>query len=260
MIIRPHERKTIIFSGIFVSFLAILSMVSIFLVSKDSSLFETKFKILTKVQNAQNLKLGAAVQLKGIKIGTIETMQFENTNTIKISLQISSKYKKWIKQDSYMAFKTQGVLGDRFLEILGGSEDSPAINNKDFLRTETNSQIDKFITKSEDLLLITGKVLTKIDRILSKVDDTKLESLFNNLDKSTKSLSKVLAAIPTNKLTKSITNLDKITTQIESGPGSMHSLIYDQSLHTDLKTLLGGANRNKILKYFIRESIKEPNK
>ena len=257
MIIRPHEKKTIIYSGIFVSFLTILSMISIFLVSKDSSLFETKFSILTKVQNAQNLKLGAAVQLKGIKIGTIETMIFEDTNTIKIGLLISSKYQEWIKQDSYMAFKTQGVLGDRFLEILGGSEESPSIKNKDFLRTETNSQIDKFITKSEDLLLISGKVLQKLDVILSKIEGSKVESLIKNLDSSAKNLNNVLSAIKPKDIKKSISDLSKITSQIENGPGTMHSLIYDQSLHNDLKTLLGGANRNKILKYFIRKSIKE---
>ena len=52
-------------------------------------------------------------------------------------------------------------------------------------------------------------------------------------------------------------NMSKLTKQIEEGPGTLHALIYDQSLHEDLRTLVGGANRNKVLKYFIRESIKK---
>ena len=44
--------------------------------------------------------------------------------------------------------------------------------------------------------------------------------------------------------------------RIENGPGTMNSMIYDDGLHDDLRSLLGGASRNKIIKYFIRESIK----
>jgi hypothetical protein len=34
-------------------------------------------------------------------------------------------------------------------------------------------------------------------------------------------------------------------------------LIYDDALHADLRKLLGGAERNTVIKYFIRESIKK---
>jgi phospholipid/cholesterol/gamma-HCH transport system substrate-binding protein len=36
----------------------------------------------------------------------------------------------------------------------------------------------------------------------------------------------------------------------------MNSLIYSDDVHEELRALLGGANRNKVIKYFIRESIK----
>ena len=54
--------------------------------------------------------------------------------------------------------------------------------------------------------------------------------------------------------------LDRILGRVENGPGTANSLIYDDVLHDDLKALLGGAQRNKVLKYFIRESIKNSEK
>jgi hypothetical protein len=73
-----------------------------------------------------------------------------------------------------------------------------------------------------------------------------------------------MSSLNDKNLTQSIANfrqssesMSKITKQIVDGPGSLHAIIYDQGLHEDLRTLVGGANRSKVLKYFIRESIKK---
>ena len=58
-------------------------------------------------------------------------------------------------------------------------------------------------------------------------------------------------------LQNSASSLTEISNHIKEGPGTLHSLIYDRTLHDDLRTLIGGSNRNKVLKYFIRESIKK---
>ena len=59
------------------------------------------------------------------------------------------------------------------------------------------------------------------------------------------------------KLEKASGSIERIMTRIEKGPGTMNSLIYDESVHDSLRALLGGASRNKVIKYFIRESIKD---
>jgi phospholipid/cholesterol/gamma-HCH transport system substrate-binding protein len=59
------------------------------------------------------------------------------------------------------------------------------------------------------------------------------------------------------KLEKTATSAEKIMARIEKGPGTLNSMIYDNALHEDLRALLGGASRNKVIKYFIRESIKK---
>ena len=114
--IKPNDKKNYLISGIFISILLAISMVTIFMLNKENSLFSRRVYIKTEVKSAQSLKDGAAVQLKGVKIGSISSIQFKNVETLIITLGINADYKEWVKKDATISFKTQGVLGDKFLE------------------------------------------------------------------------------------------------------------------------------------------------
>jgi phospholipid/cholesterol/gamma-HCH transport system substrate-binding protein len=262
--IKPSDRKNYLISGIFISILLALSSVTIFMLNKENPIFSRRVHIKTEVKNAQNLKIGAAIQLKGIKVGSVTSIDFKDLNTLIITLGVNSDYAEWIKKDSYITFKTQGVLGDKFLEILGGSADNSSIAEGDVLITNDVNQFDHIITKSEDLVVVAGNILTKFDKMLSTVENDRFERILHNLENLTSNSNKLMSTLNDKNLAQSIANfkqssenMTKLTKQIEEGPGTLHALIYDQSLHEDLRTLVGGANRNKVLKYFIRESIKK---
>lgn len=270
---KANERKYLIISGAFITVLLLLSFGTVFMLNKENPLFSSKKFIFIDVKNAQNLKSGAAVQLKGIKIGTVQTIQFQNIDTIRISLGILDEYSEWIRQDSYAAFKTQGVLGDKFVEILGGTESANPINAGDVIRVDEVSTFDQIITKSEDIMVVAGNILAKLDKMLGPIENNRLDRILFNIETMSSNSSKILQTLNDQKLATTMSNfhdaskgfkstsesLSSISKQIEKGPGTMHSLIYDQTLHEDIRSLMGGANRNKVLKYFIRESIKKDN-
>lgn len=261
---KPSDKKNYLISGIFITILLAVVSVTIFMLDKQNPLFSSRIYLKTEVKNAQNLKEGAAVQLKGIKVGSVTSITFKNLDTLVINLAVNSEYSEWIKKDSYLAFKTQGVLGDKFLEILGGTIESQPVREGDILATNESSQIDHIIEKGEDLMVAAGSILTKMDKIVSSVADNRLERVLYNVESLTANANKLMSTLNDKNFSQSIANMKtstdsfvKMTKRIEEGPGTMHALIYDQTLHEDLKTLVGGANRNKVLKYFIRESIKK---
>lgn len=261
---KPTDKTNYLISGIFISILLLVTMVTIFMLNKQNPIFSSQVSIKTEVKNAQNLKEGAAVQLRGIKIGSIKSIDFKNLETLTINLGVNSHYAEWIRKDSTLAFKTQGVLGDKFLEISGGSIEAPMIQEGDTLITNEGSQIDHIINKSEDLMVAAGSILTKFDRILSSVETNRLDKILRNLENLTANTNNVMSSLKDKNLSESISNLKtssdsltRMTKRIEDGPGTLHALIYDQGLHEDLRSLVGGANRNKVLKFFIRESIKK---
>lgn len=261
---KPSDKKNYLISGIFISILLLVVMITIFMLNKENPLFSSKLYIKTQVKSAQNLKEGAAVQLRGIKVGSVSGIEFKNLETLEITLGITEKYHEWIKKDSEIAFKTQGVLGDKLLEITGGTEAAPVVMDGDILATNEGSQIDHIINKGEDLVIAAGSILTKFDRLLSKIEENRLEKILTNLENLTSNTNKVMMSLNDKNFGQSMNNLrvssesiSRMTKRIEEGPGTMHALIYDQGLHEDLRSLVGGANRSKVLKYFIRESIKK---
>ncbi len=84
-----------------------------------------------------------------------------------------------------------------------------------------------------------------MEKITSELKDARMGAMVKNVNMSMESVN------------KSSASLERILTRIEKGPGTINSLIYDESVHDDLRALLGGAQRNKVIKYFIRESIKK---
>jgi phospholipid/cholesterol/gamma-HCH transport system substrate-binding protein len=262
--IKPNDKKNYLISGIFISILLIITCVTIFMLNKENPIFSSRVYIKTEVTSAQNLKEGAALQLKGVKIGSVKSIKFKNVSTLVITVGINQVYHAWVKKDATMAFKTQGVLGDKFLEITGGTDTALPVSEDDYLVTNESNQFEHIITKSEDLMVAAGSILTKFDKILSSVENNRLEKILINLESLTANTNKVMSSLNDKNVSQSLANfkqssesMTKITKQIQDGPGTLHSLIYDQGLHEDLRSLVGGANRNKVLKYFIRESIKK---
>ncbi len=267
MQVRPHELKNIIYTGIFVSVLLILTSVSIFFLGKENSVFEQKINLFVLVENAQNLKNGAFIQFKGIKIGTVTEISVKDLQTIQIKLNVRKDMQKWIKKDSYITFRTEGVLGDKFLEILGGTDSSPTIAENNVIEVKLGPDLKKFISKGENIIVTATRVLVKLDGILSAIEPEKLSSTLNNINTTSEQSKKLFSAIDPKDIKElkyalrdvrsAMKSVNKITGQIETGPGAAHSFIYDTTTHQQVKELLGGANRSKVLKYFLRESVKE---
>ncbi len=262
---KQNEFKNTIIAGIFVSVSAFIGMFFIFALGKESNMFEKKVNIYTEVSNAKNLKLGAAVQLKGITIGKVEEMTFIQVDKIKIKMLIVDSYLNWIKKDSYIDLKTQGMLGDKFVEILGGKDESPNINAGDTINFENSFEVTEFINKSDALLVKSTEVLTRLDTFLADINKNhQIYDTLSNINKASNSLQQFTSELEKAKL---FTKFDQATNQllqvsnrIQNGPGTLHSLIYDNSIHEDLRALVGGAQRSTVLKYFIRETIKKSEK
>lgn len=258
---RAHERTNLIKSGMFVAMASIVSMVIIITLGKESSMFSKMLEIKIKAQDAKNLRPGAKVKLKGIKIGKVSNITFEDIENIVINLEVEKSYRDIIRTNTKASIQTQGMLGDKYLELYGGSVENPPVKQGDFLELKEQLELNKFISKGDNILELSMSVLGKIDLFLDQVNgDQNVSKTLASVTSSTEKLEKILDQIEGKKVNRIIQNFDQMGTRINSGPGTLYSLLYDQSAYEELRTLLGGAQRNKLLKYFIRESIKDTEK
>lgn len=266
MTLRKKDQKNLVKVGVFITFLTVILMVMIASIGKESSLFDEKIIIRARVENVSNLKIGSYVELKGIRIGTVTEINIISDDEVELLMKILKKELRWIKKDSKVSINTAGLVGDKFVEINSGTKESSLFNyENDYLTLEEQADLKKMIAKGDSIAQVTESILVKIDLILSKMGDGKmLTETLSSLNKTSKNFEIVSSELKEAKMAQTIKNvnttmmsLEKIINRIEKGPGTINSLIYDESVHDDLRALLGGAQRNKAINYFIRESIKK---
>ena len=273
MRIRKKDKSNLVKVGMFVTALTIVLMIMIASIGKETALFEPKVDIRALVTNVSNLKPGSYVELKGIRIGSVTEVRIVSEEEVEITMTILEKELKWIKKDSKVSISTAGLVGDKFVEIYNGTKEAGSLNpENDLLRSEDLTDMKSIMVKGESIASTTDTILTKLDNILQKLGDGKtIVETLTSLNKASRNLEVITQELKEAGMSKMVHNvnssmaninkasasMDRILTQVEKGPGTMNSMIYDDGLHDDLRALLGGAQRNKVIKYFIRESIKK---
>ena len=262
---RKQDQKKLFKAGVFLSFLCLVLMIMVISIGKQNSIFESKTILRARVNNVSNLQQGSYVDLRGIKIGTVEHIDIISESEVEIQMRVLTSKLKWIRKDAQIAISTAGLVGDKFLEIIPGSEGSEVIDpDKDILTVKKEEIFNELVSKGGSIASSTEKILSRLEAIVSsdKFEQfvASLHKTSNNLEKLTAELNQAQLGKVINSLNNSSGKLDRVVGRIEKGPGTLHSMIYDDSLHEDLRTLLGGAQRNKVLKYFIRQSIQESEK
>ncbi|MFL5784082.1 MAG: MlaD family protein [Bacteriovoracaceae bacterium] len=266
---RKKDKENLVKVGAFLTLLTVVLMVMVASIGKESSLFAPKATIRAHVSNVSNLKPGSYVELKGIRVGTVQNIEIVSEEEVEIQFSILERELKWIRKDTTVSISNAGLVGDKFLEIKGGSKEAGKFDpDKDTLFSENAAGFEQMLKKGQNIADVTNNIMVKLDNILTSMENGKtivataesIQKASANLEVITKELKEAHIGTMVKSVNTSMGSVERIMSRIEKGPGTMNSLIFDDSLHDDLRGLLGGAQRNKVIKYFIRESIKNSEK
>lgn len=257
---RAKERKNLVKVGAFCTFLVLVGMIFVVSIGKEESLFESKVTITAHVKNADKLKPGAVVELKGLRIGFVETVEIISHEMVEIKLIVRAVDAAWIKKDSQVEINNAGLVGDKYLEVTAGTAASVPLDAKtDILTGAETLDFNKIAETGSQIANTADRVLLKVERIVDGIDPSKLHRTIDGMARTSESMAPAMAKLDRamDKVVGASEKLDAVMVRLQKGPGSAHSLIYDDGMHEDLRRLLGGAERNTVIKYFIRESIKK---
>jgi len=246
--------------GIFVSTGITLIMFSI-LALGGNSFFNSSNHYTAHLNNVDGLVLGAKVTLGGVPVGTVRSIDFDYEHrNVQIEFSVAKKSSSWIRKNSTVEVATQGVLGDKYLSINVGGENSPIIANGDDIPVHPSKDLNQFISRGDQLMISLNSIAVSLDHILKGFEtENRSEIFFKGLTSTVKNLSsaseKVNQELDQIHLKKAITQLSQIFEKINNGTGTVGALINDPGLYDQLKALLGGANRNRIIRNLIRQTI-----
>jgi len=160
-------------------------------IGKRQFLFHSTYRLQAEFQNVAGLNAGAEVRVGGIHEGTVRQIHLPvNSNEkVRVLMDMASLTSNVIKKDSVAAIKSEGLVGDKFVEISFGSEREPNVNDGDTIQGQPPLQISDLFNKTNELLDTTNGAIQNLNEtanhlqsITAKVDQGQgtVGALINN--------------------------------------------------------------------------------
>lgn len=245
--------------------LTVLS-VAVFLVGDTGNVFGQRYQLVTLVRSAAGLVPGASVQLAGQTVGQVDRIDLippesrpAGGEAVEIYLDIDLKVQEQIRTDSRAQVRTQGLLGDKLIDITPGTAGSTILATGDTIRSATSVDYDALIAEGAsavgELLEVTQN-LSELTRGLLEgegslgqlvMDDelyVRVTALAANLDSLLSA-----ASAPNSQLMRLLTDdslyasvrasaeaMESLTGSIARGEGTIGQLIQSDSLYLALQS------------------------
>jgi phospholipid/cholesterol/gamma-HCH transport system substrate-binding protein len=132
--------------------------------------FQKKYELYAAIEDESvaGLNLNAPVKYNGVDVGKVQDIELDAFNPQRVNLLFAIEHGTPIKEDTIAVLKTQGLTGITYVELGGGTQNSP------LLRAVSGSPYPLIRTKpslSARLENILTSVLVKLDGTSSNINE-----------------------------------------------------------------------------------------
>jgi phospholipid/cholesterol/gamma-HCH transport system substrate-binding protein len=192
---------------------AFLGMV--YALGAKSALFEPKYTIHAQFTEVGGLNEGATVRLAGVQIGRVSEVRLpsEPGGKVQVDLSIARRYADRIRKDSVARIETQGLLGDKIVEITVGSGAAAPIGPDGVIASRDPADLGQVVSQG-------AQTVKDVAALAASLRET-AESL-----KQSRVIEDASAAVAgARKITDQV---GRIVDQVEHGKGWANALLYQE--------------------------------
>ena len=224
----PKESNLELKVGTFV--ILALTCLTIFVFSvSDNTIFQKgiSFKILFKFANG--VKKSAPVRMAGVEQGIVQNLKVlfdEQDQQTKVTIEVKVRKDTRIPIDSTVMINQLGLLGEKYVEIIPGT--------------------------NRERFVVDGDILVGKDPIAQEFIAERVISVANKIDKSIEGINAVVLnnenqkslAMTLENLKVASDELNRIFHTIQTGQGTIGRLIYDESVYENIEGLTAELKTN----------------
>ena len=215
-IVKEVKVGTLIAVGLVILFSAF------FIIGGKEGILSSRDTIFARFDNVEGLAVGAPVRLGGMKVGSVNDIQFSSLadkKAIIVKMSIKKSALDRIRADSKAKLGNMGLLGDRTVEISLGSITEAPIKSGQFVPSESGHIIEDVMKIAENAKVISDSIRLGQGSLAEVINDPRL---YTNLD----------------SLLIIWSDLSK---KINEGRGNLAAVVNDSSLYQNMKKLLDTA-------------------
>jgi phospholipid/cholesterol/gamma-HCH transport system substrate-binding protein len=201
--------------GVFVLIGLIAFLGMVYALGARARLFEPRFTISAEFTEVGGLVQGATVRLAGVQIGRVSAVQLPSQpgGKVRVDLTIARQFGDRVRKNSVARIETQGLLGDRLIEISVGTAAAPPVEPNDLLASQDPFDINRVMSESAQVVQNVGRLADSLRETAQTLNQSRL----------------IHEAAATVQSARRITDqIGKIVGEVERGRGWAHVLIYEE--------------------------------
>jgi phospholipid/cholesterol/gamma-HCH transport system substrate-binding protein len=250
---------------------AIFLAYGIYQVGRLFDVFASRYELVTMVPSSSGLIEGAPVTLAGQRVGQVDEIRFipveerHGEDNLYIRLSLNENVRDQIREDSEAALRTQGLLGDRFVDISPGSMGYAVMGSGDTIPSRAALDYEEVLFTAASTLEQVQQVVGGLSTMATQIeagegtlgallDD---DRLYDRMTVATTELAAMLRAINRSdgtfarmirdpamydRMNGTLARLDSLGAVILDGDGTLGRLIRDDSLYQGLVGVVGRAD------------------
>jgi phospholipid/cholesterol/gamma-HCH transport system substrate-binding protein len=201
--------------GVFVLVALTAFLAMIYALGAKSRLFEAKYTIHAEFSEVGGLAEGATVRLAGVQIGRVAGVELPSQpgGKVRVDLSIARQFTDRIRKDSVARIETQGLLGDKIIEISVGTAGAPPIKPGDVIASKDPADLGQVVSQG-------AQTVKDVAAVASSLRETA-----EAFQKSRVIEDAGAAVATTRKVTDQIA---RIVNEVERGKGWANALIYQE--------------------------------
>jgi phospholipid/cholesterol/gamma-HCH transport system substrate-binding protein len=209
--------------GLFIIIGVAIFASAIYIIGKQRNLFGNTFTVSGVFKDVSGLKIGNNVRYSGINVGTVSNIELINDTLVNVQVTLEKKVHQFIRENSRMEIGTEGVMGNKVVNITPGTSGAPTVEERDVLKTIEAIKIDEILEEVHKSSINTTVITKNLADITTKINQG--EGIFGNLFTDT-SFTNNLGRISGNTATLT-KNFNLITQKINQEQGLMGKLLSD---------------------------------
>jgi phospholipid/cholesterol/gamma-HCH transport system substrate-binding protein len=150
--------------------------------------FAQKVYHTTVFAAAEGIHSGTAVQMAGLRAGSVEDVELQADNTIKVNFYVLGKFEERIRTDSQAQLIRPFIIGDRVLELTVGTPTAAALAQNEPVASRETLDIMTLLsgrslgTNIEKLTVTLQNLARMVEALTSKDRTQSLVRIFDRLD------------------------------------------------------------------------------
>jgi phospholipid/cholesterol/gamma-HCH transport system substrate-binding protein len=212
-------------------------MIGIFMVGQRAHLFVKKFPYETRFPSASGLVAGNPVRLNGVTVGNVLEVVLSPDpadRTVRVVYDVDRRAAPRLRKGTKASIKTIGLLGDKYIELEGGTAEEPEVEIGGQIPPAPGAGIEKLLEGSGDLVADLSGIARSLKNILKRTEEGKgfLGALTSESEES---------ARLGNGLNATLVSLNSILRKLDSGQGLAGKLLTDEKYGRETGDALKGA-------------------